>query len=331
VDCPSCRGNVRLKVFACSRHGKCLPERQHEGIACCIDCDDHSERQRRLSPLLAGGGLPPRGEIRRNLLYHIYPVSGSGAWQGSVDRLKQSLHLFNGKIIVAVATDPPGGKLPRHRGAYHPPPNEHLPPCDTMDAVMERFEPWTGRIEFVHVKNDPNLREVATFLPLFSRVASTDPRDITLSAHAKGATREGRHPASARWAEILYEVFLDHWPLVERHLRAYPITGAFRLRGACWAAELTSSDWCYAGSWFAFRNRDLFTKPDWPRIDQFWSGIEPYPSLHFSHADAGCLFHDGVFSPPLSLYEHEHILNVVNPALALWKVQNQLWRAPDAP
>jgi hypothetical protein len=143
--------------------------------------------------------------------------------------------------------------------------------------VRERFGPWADRIEFVEIENDPQLREVKAFLSLFSRVASTDPREVTLSAHAKGTTQPAGHQTARRWTEMLYEVFLDHWPLVEGHLRAYPVTGAFQKLGPGWNHEQTNSDWHYSGSWFAFRNRDLFLKPNWHKIDQFWSGIEPYP------------------------------------------------------
>jgi hypothetical protein len=199
-----------------------------------------------------------------------------------------------------------------------------------MDAVMERFEPWTDRIDgFIHVENDPQLREVKTFLSLFSRVMTLDPREITLCAHAKGVTQPANHPTAHRWTEILYEVFLDHWPLVEGHLRAYPVTGAFQKMGPGWSQSQSNSDWHYSGSWFAFRSKDLFSKPNWHKIDRFWSGIEPYPSQHFSHADAGCLFHRGKV-PGVNLYDGEYLRTVVEPALARWKVQNQAWRTPDA-
>lgn len=38
--CPSCRGAVRLKVFACAVHGRCLPIRSVPGLACCAVCPD---------------------------------------------------------------------------------------------------------------------------------------------------------------------------------------------------------------------------------------------------------------------------------------------------
>lgn len=40
ITCPSCRGTVALKVFACAVHGTCTPGKQAEGVACCVGCTD---------------------------------------------------------------------------------------------------------------------------------------------------------------------------------------------------------------------------------------------------------------------------------------------------
>lgn len=327
VDCATCAGSVRLKVFGCALHGKCTLEQQHPEFACCADCPDHTARRDGPGPLREGGALPPAGELRRNLLYHVYPVSGNGAWQWNVARLCRSLHLFDGKVVVAVARDPESGRLPDPAGPHPPDGARHLAPCDTLDDVRRAFGPWADRVEFVEAENDPSLREVKTFLPLFERVESPDPREITLYAHAKGTTRHRTHRTAARWAEMLYEVFLDHWPLVEAHLRAWPVTGAFQKTGPGWSRAQSDSDWHYSGSWFAFRNAALFARPDWRRIDQFWSGIEPYPSQHFRFAEAGCLFHRGAV-PRVNMYSPQHLRQSVEPALARWKARNAGWRTP---
>jgi hypothetical protein len=39
--CPSCRGAVRLKVFACALHGECTIARSLTGVACCATCPDY--------------------------------------------------------------------------------------------------------------------------------------------------------------------------------------------------------------------------------------------------------------------------------------------------
>lgn len=35
ITCPSCRGNVQLKTFACARYGKCTVRKWVSGVACC--------------------------------------------------------------------------------------------------------------------------------------------------------------------------------------------------------------------------------------------------------------------------------------------------------
>jgi hypothetical protein len=40
--CPSCRGHVRIKVFACQRHGECTSVRAVPGVACCLFCGDYA-------------------------------------------------------------------------------------------------------------------------------------------------------------------------------------------------------------------------------------------------------------------------------------------------
>lgn len=42
VDCPSCCGSVRLKVFSCAAgHGSCTVIKPAPGHACCAECIDY--------------------------------------------------------------------------------------------------------------------------------------------------------------------------------------------------------------------------------------------------------------------------------------------------
>jgi hypothetical protein len=60
--CPSCRGHVRVKVFACALHGACTIARIVEGAACCVRCDDYqpetSQHDDLTSNCLARGADP---------------------------------------------------------------------------------------------------------------------------------------------------------------------------------------------------------------------------------------------------------------------------------
>ena len=45
VKCPSCRGSVTLKVFACEVHGRCtIQKRVDTETACCSACSDYESK-----------------------------------------------------------------------------------------------------------------------------------------------------------------------------------------------------------------------------------------------------------------------------------------------
>lgn len=254
--------------------------------------------------------------LTKHLLYHIYPVAGNGMWQWNVDELCKRMSLFNGRRIVAVVTDPATGRKPDPTGPLGP--DRHrvaMGTCDTVTDVQDRFGKWADQIEWVEVENDPALREVATFLPLFERLeGNAGPNDVLLYAHAKGTTRDAKHVAKV-WAGVLYEVMMDYWGVVADQLKSHPVTGAFRKFGKGWAKSQSTSGWHYSGSWAWFRAQALFSKPDWRRIDRCWTGIEPYPSQHFG-SEAGCLFHE----------DKVHVMNLYNPNYWWTKVMPELER-----
>jgi hypothetical protein len=294
--------------LACAVHGRCTPERRLDLVPWCLTCPNYEPVRE-----------PFTGPVVRNLLYHIYPVRG-GNWRWNVEQLLRRIGLFNGRRVVAIACDEPGSRLPEDIGPFAPDPVRLRADSVPAEEVQEAFR---GEVqEFLLIRNDPRLREVASFLSLFERVQTLDPNHVTLYAHAKGSTRPAGHLGAGRWAETLYEVCLDYWPVVERQLQFHPLTGAFLKRGAGWHSAQSHSDWQYSGSWFWFRNHHLFRRPDWRTIDPFWSGIEPYPSLHFHYADAGSLFHVGAV-PSLNLYSRAYWDEVVEPDLALWRRRHQ--------
>lgn len=258
----------------------------------CAECDHHPTRR----------AFPP--VTTRHLLYHVYPRHNS-TWRERVLRLRERIDLFNGRKVIAVATDLT---------------------TDGADHVEDALA-GTG-CEFVTVKNDPTRREVATFLPLFEPLSSlTEPGHATLYGHAKGVCRP-RAATCHRWAEVLEETMFD-WGAVAPVLDAFPLAGSFRKRGRGWPVHQSASEWHYSGSWHWFRNAELFTKSDWRRIDDFWSGIEPFPSLHFPFERAGCVFHEGMVS--MNLYDRKYWDAVVEPAYATFRAPPPKLFPPNGP
>lgn len=242
----------------------------------------------------------PYPEIRtRHLLYHLAPMPGN-AWRLNVALLRRSWELFNGKRVIAVLEGPE---------------------MEPRDVILDAFA-GVEAPEFIWLPNDPRLREVLTFLPLFERVESDDPHAATFWGHAKGVTR-GNHWSVARWRDILYQANLGRWNRVHEILRRFPLAGCFKKVGRGWSPDESASEWHYSGSFFWFRNRELFTKPDWRRIDQFWSGIEPYPSLHFPAEQAGCIFFQGQVGE-LNMYDEKFIAGTVLPAFDRWLAQEPI-------
>lgn len=287
VGCQSCSGTVKLKLFTCDKHGDCTDSKAVPGHACCQGCPDDESA---VDPF---GGKDPI----RNLLYHLYPIRGQ--WQWHAKRLRDATSFFTGRRIVAVATSDS---------------------CDPVEAVKDALPGF----EIIAVQNNPTLREVATFEPLFSSLQADG--SCTLFAQSKSVTH-GNNYVFRRWAEMLYETCLDYWPWTKNLLKRFPVAGSFLKVGRGWPAHESESKWHYSGSWFWFRNNDLFGKPDWKRINKFWAGIEPYPSLHFGLHQAGCIFHRGTV-PTLNFYEEPtntnpngfRLLNeVIEPALREWR------------
>jgi hypothetical protein len=287
VVCPTCSGKVELKVFNCPIHSRCTIGKLIPGAHLCADCNDY------VDPLFD----PDAGRVR-HLLFHLWPVRGSDAWRWHLEQLRARKHLFNGRRICAVVTD-----------------GSSEPASLVRDLAGDVFD------EFLESPNDPARREVATFEALFLRVQSTAPGEAILWAHSKGVGRN-KHPTVRRWTEALYATYCDHWPFVQGLLRQFPVVGAFKKLGCGFEWGQSASTWHYSGSWCWYRSADLFRKPDWRKIDQFWGGIEPYPSLHFPAEEAGCLFWEAAV-PAMNLYDAAYWDGTVAPALERWRADRR--------
>ena len=200
----------------------------------------------------------------RHLLFHIWPRKVSaGTWQRNLDQLKQRWGLFTGKRVIAVATS-----VDSH-------------PVEAVQDYMRGYD-----CEWIAVENDPKLREVKTFLPLFERVEGLP--GYTFYAQGKGVTKPINPGISIhRWTSAMYETLLDYWPLVEERLQQFPVVGSFKKGIAGFTGS--RSTWHYSGSFCWFRNADLW-KRNWRAIEQVWFGIESYPSMLYTTAEAGTVF-----------------------------------------
>jgi hypothetical protein len=208
---------------------------------------------------------PPRGGWTRHLLYYVYPRRGNGAWQRNVEQLLERIDLFNGRRVVAVATD--GGS-------------------DHAETVRAAF---AGRdVEFVELANNPAAGESAAFGPLWEAVEKyRGPGDVTFYAHAKGIRYDDPRASPHLWATLLYATNLDYWPLVEREFLSHK-----RMVGTLQTGSHGHANWIYAGTFFWFRNAPTFEQK-WRRCRLRYGGVELWPGKVFPpYRSCGCLFHE---------------------------------------
>ncbi len=235
----------------------------------------------------------------RNLLYHVWPVSGS-IWPWNVEQLKQRIDVFNGRRIVGVVVD----------GRSDPP-----------EAVMSQLE--GHGCEFVVRRNDSR-GEVVTFPQMLCMVSSLNPDEITLYGHAKGVKYGAAVTDTVRrWAELQYRTSLDDWPTIWKHLQRYALTGPLRMLGR-FRAHHNLTDWHYSGTFFWLRHAHVFSRPVFD-VPQFYGGVEVWPALYFSREETGCLFLDELRQLP---YHTQFWSTLGNQAFGRWQASREVPRPP---
>jgi hypothetical protein len=166
-----------------------------------------------------------RAPVKRNLIYHIWPVQG-GTWKWNLDELKQRIDLFNGRRVIGIVNDSRS---------------------DNPETVQEYLK--GHGCEFLIFQND-STGEVATFPSLLESIASKDPHELSFYGHAKGVKYEPQFPINVRrWAEVQYRVTLDDWAGVKEQMQRFSMTGPFRIPGRFRAHQYVS-DWHYCGTFF---------------------------------------------------------------------------------
>lgn len=203
--------------------------------------------------------------MKRNLLFHLYPKTGS-VWPWHVARLLERKDVWNGRRIVTVATD------------------ESTAPPTAVKAVLSQLG-----AELFFERNSPDLGETAFFTNRLALLRSLDPEEATFYAHSKGATHEGpKLEAVMRWTKAMYDLCLDSVPAVERALSLFAAVGCFRHM-----LNHAGSRWCYGGTFFWFKHSILFSR-DWMNIERTKYGTEGYPGRHLRWGEMAAFTPDDV-------------------------------------
>lgn len=213
-----------------------------------------------------------------NLIMHILPVAAnSDVWQWNLQQIANRQHLFNGKRVLAIATEdnPQSGKK-----------NVCTVSADEVLSFSRSIGmTWTHAKVF---KNNQALREVVTFPWLLGTVCSGNPNELTFACHAKGVTHS-MDSITVRWAERQYRVCLDDWPTVWRTMERFSMAGSFRKFGQFRTPK--NNQWHYSGTNYWFRHDDVFSR-DWRAMDQKFFGTESWPGRLFLPEECACLFAD---------------------------------------
>jgi hypothetical protein len=228
----------------------------------------------------------------KHLLCHIWPRK-DGLWRRTADNLRLRWSRFSGRKVVALALD-----------------------GNTSSPEEVRAE-LPEDVEVFQFGNKPNLREVRTFVQLLEHVRGAEGE--TFYCHGKGSSPSHNNDGDPchNWADAMFHVLLD-WPgLVDCVLSRYPLAGCFR---SFHGFGIPNNGWHYSGTFFWFRNRDVFSR-NWRDIDRIWFGTETWPPKHFTREEAPCLFYDNIAATPQAplLYQADHWNSFVWPALHRWR------------
>jgi len=253
----------------------------------CPDCDH-------LDQAAPAPAADQAGAVR-HLLFHLYPVGSS--WQWHCATLRRYMPLFNGRRILSVAVGP-----------------------ETATRDQVQAELGCDGVEIRAVRNDPGLKEVASYRSLIASLSSyRGPGDCHFYAHGKGVVTEAWGPACRRWTEAMYEALLGHWTAVRRALQDHAAVGIFR---RLWRGPVqTLARWHYSGTFRWVRHADFYAR-DWTRVDAHWLGAETHVGMVFGKAESCCLY--GEFATQdIGLYADSEWERWAEPRRREWVAEHQ--------
>jgi glycosyltransferase involved in cell wall biosynthesis len=222
------------------------------------------------------------GQVKRNLIYHIYPLRNNEMWRWNVSQLLPYLEKFNGRKVIAIVTD------------------------DKTDDAKTVKDMFPSGIKFIELHNNRRIGETATFPKLLQSVMNDDPNTITFYAHAKGVSRKGSElPVIKHWTEAMYKSCLDDMDAVETALIDHGVAGGYRRH-----QKLGKATWYYSGSFYWFRNTHVISR-DWQNIEltKRWAS-ESWPGRLFNLDESAVLGVDKV----ASLYKKQEWDRIKTPA-----------------
>lgn len=284
-------------VYQCELHGECSLQPRHTSVKACGKCADRNivapittppvAIPKRLNPKPTETPKPRPAaftrEPNRHLIYHIWPHMRSTNWAWNIQQLLRRIELFDGVRSIGVVTDPETASLADVQAEFGDTRIDHWFETPNQHLIGEPGQ----------VMSDDGasalLGEGLSFLPLLQTLPRGE-NDVTFYGHAKGSRYSDGHIV-LRWADMLYRTNLDHWSKVYEALISFPMCGSFKRYEDF---DLKRNwHWHYSGTFFWFRNADVFASRDWPRLHPAMYGqVEAWPAGMFQSTETACLFGD---------------------------------------
>ena len=193
----------------------------------------------------------------RNCIYHVAALKANDLWLRNLEQIKKRWSVFNGRRIIAYAVGDA---------------------CHTLREVRQHLPDAT----IIEVPNDPQLREVASFVRLLQEVESRSADTITFYGHTKGNSTAESVKGSVRWRNSMYKYLLDDVEQVRRALCTHTFCGTHKITWlpghSPYPSGLAIGTWMHAGTFFWFRHDEVFTKPRWWEISNDRYAAEAWPS-----------------------------------------------------
>ena len=223
--------------------------------------------------------------IKKNLAFYICPFACNDERKTNVEILSKHLSIFDGEIAVCVATG-----------------NGLVESSEVKSYVSEKI---SKEIHWISISNDPALGEVKGFIPLMNIMAASNPDSATFYCHAKGVTpgkKRSELEAVRMWRDLMYTYCLSDPTRIDAVLQKWPCCGCFKKYGSHHLS--TGSPWHFSGTFFWFRNRDIFSKTGWNEVkdDRYW--VEGFIGELIPSEDAFCLFGNDPW--PCNLYKYDY-------------------------
>lgn len=210
-----------------------------------------------------------RRMMKRNLIYYIYPIQGA-MLNFNIRQLIKYFTIFNNKKIVYASID------------------ENTLSAQELQELfaLHGLPDYSLRL----IKNNPELGEGVSFYEMLAEVKSLNKDEATFFAHAKGVSPDvlKRRKCTMEelfvWLEQMYKLNLEDISLVNEVMRNYPCAGTFK------DTNVINMDtkWYYAGTFFWFNHKELFSRPDWEDVGKGRYRVEEYLGKKFKASEGYC-------------------------------------------